>query len=98
LGLVYVALGESQRAIEMYEQQLSIARGFGDRRGEANASWNLGLALEKEGVAPPRHRSALSAQATRSSSPLLRRWVVKGLTSSRSTRSTALSKRSANGV
>jgi hypothetical protein len=26
-----------------------IAREIGDRRGEANASWNLGLALEKAG-------------------------------------------------
>ena len=26
-----------------------IARGFGDRRGEGMASWNLGLVLEKEG-------------------------------------------------
>jgi hypothetical protein len=28
---------------------LEIAREIGDRRGEAETSWNLGLALEKQG-------------------------------------------------
>ena len=37
------------RRPEYHEQALTIAREIGDRRGEANASWNLGLAHEKAG-------------------------------------------------
>ena len=47
LGAAYADLGETPRAIEMFEQRLEIARQIGDRRGEAIASWNLGLAYEK---------------------------------------------------
>jgi len=42
-------LKETRRAIELHEQHLAIAREIGDRRGEGNACWNLGLALEKTG-------------------------------------------------
>jgi len=48
LGLAYAALGDARRAIECYEQHAGIAREIGDRRGESNASWNLGLAYEKQ--------------------------------------------------
>jgi tetratricopeptide (TPR) repeat protein len=47
LGLAYVDLGQPQRAIDFYQQQLAIALEIGDRRGEANACWNLGEALAK---------------------------------------------------
>jgi tetratricopeptide (TPR) repeat protein len=46
LGNAYSALGEVARAIEYYEQALTIAREIGDRRGEAFTSWNLGLLYE----------------------------------------------------
>lgn len=48
LGSVYAVLGEPHKAIEYYEQALLITCEIGDRRGEADASWNLGLALENE--------------------------------------------------
>ena len=38
-----------RRAIGYYEQRLVIARQIGDRRGEANANWNLGLAQRQQG-------------------------------------------------
>jgi tetratricopeptide (TPR) repeat protein len=44
LGNAYAALGETRRAIELYEQQLVITREIGDRRGEGAALGNLGLA------------------------------------------------------
>jgi len=44
LGSAYYALSEAQKAIAYHEQRLQIAREIGDRRGEANDSWNLGLA------------------------------------------------------
>ena len=44
LGTAYAALGETRRAIELYEQALVIAREIGDRRGEGNALGNLGIA------------------------------------------------------
>ncbi len=37
-------LGDARKAIEYYEQQLTIAREIGDRRGEGNALGNLGNA------------------------------------------------------
>src|SRR6266545_402519 len=49
LGLAYADLGETRRAIELYEQHLAIAREIGDRLGETRACWNLGLALEELG-------------------------------------------------
>lgn len=44
LGLAYTALGETHRAIEVYEQRLAIARELGDRRGEGAALGNMGNA------------------------------------------------------
>ncbi len=44
LGLAYENLGEPRRAIETYEQRLTIARDIGDRRGEGNVLGNLGNA------------------------------------------------------
>ena len=49
LGLAYAALGETRRAIELYEQQLVIAREIGDRRGEGTALGNLGSAYARLG-------------------------------------------------
>jgi tetratricopeptide (TPR) repeat protein len=37
------------RAIEYYEQQLTITREIGDRRNEGIALWNTGLALDELG-------------------------------------------------
>ncbi|TAD79089.1 MAG: tetratricopeptide repeat protein [Oscillatoriales cyanobacterium] len=44
LGLAYRSLGQYQRAIDLYEQSLAIAREIGDRKGEANSLGNLGNA------------------------------------------------------
>jgi tetratricopeptide (TPR) repeat protein len=49
LGSAYALLGDARKAIGYYKQHQAIAREIGDRRGEANASWNLGLAYEKAG-------------------------------------------------
>ena len=43
-GNAYRGLGETRRAIELYNQALVIAREIGDRRGERNALNGLGLA------------------------------------------------------
>ena len=42
-------MGETRRAIEYYEQHLTIARETGDRRGEGNSLWNMSLALDELG-------------------------------------------------
>lgn len=47
LGLAYGSLGQYQQAIEIYQQSLEIAQQVGDRQGEANAWFNLGLALKE---------------------------------------------------
>ncbi|HKI35203.1 MAG TPA: tetratricopeptide repeat protein [Gemmataceae bacterium] len=44
LGIAYLDLGQPQRAIDFYQQQLVITREIGDRRGEGAALGNLGLA------------------------------------------------------
>jgi tetratricopeptide (TPR) repeat protein len=44
LGLALAALGERRRAIELYEQWLTITRELGNRRGEGQALGNLGNA------------------------------------------------------
>jgi tetratricopeptide (TPR) repeat protein len=44
LGLAYAALGETQRAIDFYKQQLVIEREISDRGAEGNALGNLGVA------------------------------------------------------
>ena len=49
LGLAYADLGETCRAIDFYEQALTIAREIGDRRGEGYALWNSSPALDKLG-------------------------------------------------
>jgi tetratricopeptide (TPR) repeat protein len=49
MGLAYAMLGQTNRAVELYEQHLSLAREAGDRRGEGNALWNLSLATDKLG-------------------------------------------------
>ena len=49
LGLAYAALGETKKAIDIYEQRLEIAREIGDRHGEGNALGNLGIAYKNLG-------------------------------------------------
>ncbi len=49
LGLTYATLGETNRAIEFYQQRLTIEREIGDRRGEGGALWNMSLALDELG-------------------------------------------------
>jgi tetratricopeptide (TPR) repeat protein len=49
LGLAYAALGQPQRAIELFEQRLAIAREVGDRRSEGYALNNLGSAYRNLG-------------------------------------------------
>jgi tetratricopeptide (TPR) repeat protein len=49
LGNAYSNLGEVQRAIEFYEQALSIAREIGDRHNEGASLGNLGLAYSNLG-------------------------------------------------
>ncbi len=44
LGLAYFALSDARKAIEFYEQALTIDREIGDRRGEGAALGNLGNA------------------------------------------------------
>ena len=46
MGNAYDSLGEYQRAIDYHQQHLEIAQEIGNRYGEANAWFNLGLALE----------------------------------------------------
>jgi tetratricopeptide (TPR) repeat protein len=52
LGSAYSDLGEPGRAIELYNQQLVIAREIGDRRGEGNALFNTSLRLDQLGDRP----------------------------------------------
>jgi len=51
LGNAYAALGQAERAIGFYEQQLVIVREIGDRRGEGNTLGNLGSAYAELGQA-----------------------------------------------
>ena len=44
LGLAYANLGEYQKAIDLYEKTLEIARRIGNVRGEGNALGNMGNA------------------------------------------------------
>lgn len=46
LGIAYRCLGQYQQAIEFQQKSLEIAREIGDRKGQADAWFNLGLALE----------------------------------------------------
>ena len=49
LGIAYRALGETRRAIEYYEQALTVAREIGDRRGEGADLANMGLLAKEQG-------------------------------------------------
>ncbi len=49
IGDIHFLLSEYEQSVDHYEQHLAIAREIGDRWGEANACWNLGLAYEREG-------------------------------------------------
>jgi tetratricopeptide (TPR) repeat protein len=49
LGIAYKNLGETHRAIDYYEQQLTIVSEIGNRRGESNALGNLGNAYRDLG-------------------------------------------------
>jgi tetratricopeptide (TPR) repeat protein len=49
LGLAYAALGEVEKAIGYYEQQLGVAREIGDRQQECNALGNIGGAYSDLG-------------------------------------------------
>jgi tetratricopeptide (TPR) repeat protein len=49
LGIAYKNLGETRRAIQLFEQQLIIVREIGDRRGESNALGNLGNVYKNRG-------------------------------------------------
>ena len=49
MGIAYTDLGETQKAIEYYEQALVIAREIGDRRGEGARLGNLGIAYARLG-------------------------------------------------
>jgi tetratricopeptide (TPR) repeat protein len=63
LGLAYADFGETRRAIDFYEQALTIAREAGDRRGEGMALNSLGNAyadLDKFGYAIELHEQALT--------------------------------------
>ncbi len=44
---VYYSLGEYQKASEFHQQSLAIFREIGDRGGEANAWFNLGVTYYK---------------------------------------------------
>ena len=45
----YADQGDLPRAVEHYEQQISIARAIGDRKSEATGAWNLGLIYKQRG-------------------------------------------------
>ncbi len=49
MGVTYKNLGEVQRAVEFYEQDLVIAREIGDRFGEGAVLFNMALALNEIG-------------------------------------------------
>ena len=49
LGVIYLDLGDVQRAIEFFEQQLKIVRDVGDRQSEDITIGNIGLAYMKLG-------------------------------------------------
>jgi tetratricopeptide (TPR) repeat protein len=49
LGSAAFALGQIDRAIERYTEQLDLAQSIGDQPNVAYASWNLGLVYEDMG-------------------------------------------------
>jgi tetratricopeptide (TPR) repeat protein len=52
---------DDEHAIEFHEKQLEIARGIGDRQGEATALYNMSVALDKLGRRSEAIQSAQSA-------------------------------------
>jgi tetratricopeptide (TPR) repeat protein len=54
-------LGDARKAIEYYEQQLTIARELGDRRGEGIALFNMSLAQDSLGKRMDANRMATEA-------------------------------------
>jgi tetratricopeptide (TPR) repeat protein len=61
LGQVHSDLGDSQNAIQFYEQALVTARKLNHKVGEATWSWNLGLVYEALGEY---HRAAELIEVT----------------------------------
>ncbi|HEY0171713.1 MAG TPA: tetratricopeptide repeat protein [Pyrinomonadaceae bacterium] len=49
MGNAYDELGETRRAVKVYEQALKIHREIGNRPSEAIALFNIGVALDKLG-------------------------------------------------
>lgn len=43
LGFVYNALGDKQKALDYYEQALTLMRAVGDKYGEATTLHNIGM-------------------------------------------------------
>ena len=56
LGNAYADLGETRKAIEYYEQALTIAREIGDRRGEGSRPGQPGQCLRRPGRDSQGHR------------------------------------------
>jgi tetratricopeptide (TPR) repeat protein len=52
LGTTYANVGETRRAIDLFEQRLVIAREIGDRRGEGSVLANLGVVCANLGETP----------------------------------------------
>lgn len=63
LGAVYSEAGQLTRAIEHYEQALTIARELGDRQAKATRLQNLGLALLRLANAEPDRSEAHLSRA-----------------------------------
>jgi CHAT domain-containing protein len=49
IGVIYNALGETQKALEMHNESLPILRVVGDRRGEATTLFNIGFVYRMQG-------------------------------------------------
>ena len=49
LGGVYLGLGQPQRALEYYQQALTISREVGDRGGEAVTRYNIAMIYRGRG-------------------------------------------------
>jgi len=48
LGSAFYRLGEMDRALDYYQQQLKISQGISDRYGEANSLWGQAICLKKK--------------------------------------------------
>jgi tetratricopeptide (TPR) repeat protein len=49
MGNAYHSLGENQKAIELHEEALAIAREIGDRQGEGLILFNISIVLDEIG-------------------------------------------------